>query len=206
MNGIKCELGPIAFAAEVAQVEMAQVGRHNLLGGIGGAFIGEMAVPAQDALLEAPGTMRAILKHFDVMIGFQQQDVRAAHPFKHQFRGMAEVRQHSNVTGPRLYQESYGIVGVMRHRKSLHDQVAEFEAVARREKPANEFGLELALERVLRRAIAINGDLELLGQSDQPLDVVVMLVRDQHTGQVFRRAANRCEALPNLFQREPRID
>ena len=33
------ELGAVALAAEVAEVEVAQVGGHDLLGGISGSFV-----------------------------------------------------------------------------------------------------------------------------------------------------------------------
>ena len=52
------QLGAIALAAQMAEIQMAQVGGHDLLGGIRGGFVREMAVPAQNALLEAPGTAR----------------------------------------------------------------------------------------------------------------------------------------------------
>jgi hypothetical protein len=65
------EFGAVAFAAQVAEVQMAQVGGHDLLSGISGGFVREMAVPAQNALLEAPGPRGAILEHLDIVIGFQ---------------------------------------------------------------------------------------------------------------------------------------
>ena len=40
-----------------------------------------MAVPAEDALLEAPGAVRAILEEFDIVIGFEDQDVGGAGAF-----------------------------------------------------------------------------------------------------------------------------
>lgn len=42
----------IAVAAEVNAIQMPEVGMQNLLQKIGGAFVGKMAVPAGDALLE----------------------------------------------------------------------------------------------------------------------------------------------------------
>jgi hypothetical protein len=70
---------------------MTQLGRDNLFGGVGGAFVREVTVSAENPLLEAPGAMRAILQHFHVVIGLKQEHVGAAHPFNNQSRGMAEV-------------------------------------------------------------------------------------------------------------------
>ncbi len=64
--------GPVAFAAQVSKVEMTQLGGHELLRGIGGGFVGEMAMTAEDALFEAPGPVRAILQQLDIVIGFEQ--------------------------------------------------------------------------------------------------------------------------------------
>ena len=58
------QFGSIAFAAQMGEIEMAQIGRHDLRGGFGGGFVGEMAVAAEDALLEAPGAARAFLHIF----------------------------------------------------------------------------------------------------------------------------------------------
>lgn len=150
--------------------------------------------------------MGTILQHLDIVIGFQQKHVRAAYAFQHQFRGMAQVRQNPDVAGWGLHQESNRVMGIMRNSKSLHHEIAQLKAVASREKPANEFGLELAFEGVLRGAIAINRDFELLRQPGQALDVVIMLVRDQHTREILRSAADGCEALADLAQGETGID
>lgn len=51
----------IAFAAEVAQIQVPQIGSHDLLDAIGGGFVRQMTVAPQDALLESPRSMRAFL-------------------------------------------------------------------------------------------------------------------------------------------------
>ena len=57
------EFGLVALAAQVREVKMLQLGGHDLRGGFGGGFVGQMAVAAEDALLEAPRTARTILQH-----------------------------------------------------------------------------------------------------------------------------------------------
>ena len=94
------QLGPVALAAQVAEVDVAQFGGHDLLGGIRGGFVREMAVPAQDALLQAPGTVGTILQHLHVVICLQHERVGRADAFEHQPRGVAEVRQETNVPAP----------------------------------------------------------------------------------------------------------
>ena len=49
------QFGPVALAAEVAEVEVAQAGGHDVLGGFGGGVVGKVAVTAEDALLRLQG-------------------------------------------------------------------------------------------------------------------------------------------------------
>jgi hypothetical protein len=89
-----------------------------------------MAVPAEDALLKAPGAARTILEHFDIVIGLNQEHVGSAHPLNHQARGVAEVGQNADIACRRLHQESNRVMGIVRNGKSLHKEVTELEAVA----------------------------------------------------------------------------
>ncbi len=63
-----CEFGFVAISTQVAEVKMAQIGRHDFLDAIGGGFVREMAVTAEDALLQTPRAMRTILQHLHVVI------------------------------------------------------------------------------------------------------------------------------------------
>jgi len=54
VHDVMREFGAIAFAAEMGEVKMAQFGGHDLRGGFGSGFVREMAVTAEDALLETP--------------------------------------------------------------------------------------------------------------------------------------------------------
>lgn len=62
------QIGMIALAAEVTEIQMAQFSAHDLLGCLGGGFVREMTVPAKDSLFETPGAMRAILQHLDIVV------------------------------------------------------------------------------------------------------------------------------------------
>ena len=54
VHDVMRQFGTIAFAAEMGEVKMPQSGGHDLRSGFGGGFVGEMAVAAENALLEAP--------------------------------------------------------------------------------------------------------------------------------------------------------
>ena len=140
-----CQLGAVALAAQVAEVQMTQVGGHDLLGGIGGGFVGEMAVAAQDALLEAPGPAGAILEHLDVMVRLEHERMGGADALEHQARGMAEVSQETDVPGAGAEEVTDRVLRVVGDAESLDQDVADFEAGAGGKEPARQPRLALIL-------------------------------------------------------------
>ena len=119
-HDIMREFGAIAFAAQVREVKMAQIGGHDLRDGFGGGFVREMAVVAKNSLLEAPRTARAILKHLHVVIGFEHEDVRGARAFNDQFCRMAEIGDEPDVAGGGVQQITDGILGIVRNGEGVH--------------------------------------------------------------------------------------
>src|SRR2546427_11178158 len=61
---------PVTIGAEVAEVKLAQLGRDNLPGDFSGSVVGKVAVPAEDALLDAPRAFGGVLQQLEVMVGF----------------------------------------------------------------------------------------------------------------------------------------
>ena len=201
------QFGAIAFAAQVAEVKMAQVGGHDLLGGISGGFVREVAMPAQDALLEAPGAARAILEHLDVVVGLQHQGMGGADPFEHQPGGVAKVGQETDVAGAGAQQEADRVLGVVRNAERLDQDVAHLEAGAGGEEPAGQPRLELVLDRLLRRAgCSRPGCAASRSAAGRLCTWSECSCVTRIAGQVLRRAANGGEALANLAQAETRVD
>ena len=83
---------------------------------------------------------RGILEHFDIVIGFQDQDVRGAHALDDQFGHVAEVGDEPQVAGGRAQQKTNRVLGIVRNGKSFHEQVVQFKAVAGLEQSPFEFG------------------------------------------------------------------
>ena len=86
------ELGPVTIAAQVPEIQMPQFIRDDLLSDFGGSDVGEMAVPAEDALFDGPRSSGVFLQQFQIVVCFQHQDVRGTDPLDNQFRRMAQVR------------------------------------------------------------------------------------------------------------------
>lgn len=90
-NDFAREFRTVAIAAEVPEVDVAEVRMNNGFQGIGGRFVGEVAVAAGNALLETPGPARIVLEQFQVVIGFQHKHVGSADSFANQAGGMAKI-------------------------------------------------------------------------------------------------------------------
>lgn len=63
-NDFMGQFGTVAVAAEVAEINVAEVGVDDGFEGGGGGFVGEVAVAAGDALLQRPGAAGIVLEHF----------------------------------------------------------------------------------------------------------------------------------------------
>ena len=65
------EFGLVAFAAQMREVKLLQIGGHDLRGRLGGGGVGEMTVPSKDTLFQRPGSALTFLQHFHIVVGFQ---------------------------------------------------------------------------------------------------------------------------------------
>jgi hypothetical protein len=210
------EFGLVAFAAQVREVKVAQPGGHDLRGGFGGVHVREMAVAAQDALLERPRAARTILQHLHVVVGFEHEGVRVPDAVKHELGRVAEVGGKADVAVRGAQKISDRVLRVVRNGKRLDAHVADFKPRAGLEQPPVNFRFEcvlgfqgevgflapLFLERpnrsVLCVAVAINRDVKFIREAEQAGDVIRVFVGDQNGGEIFRRAADSGEALADL--------
>lgn len=200
------ELRFIAFAAEMTQEEVTQFGGHELRGGLRRRGIREMTVATQNALLKAPGAMRTVLQHFHIVIGFEQQNVRAANAFDHEAGCMTQISKEADFTSGGMQEKGDGILGVMRDRERFDEHISEFKAAAGAEQAAIESCPRLSLQRFTGIAIAINRDPQFLREQQQSLDMVGMLMGYQDPGQILRRPPDSSQALPNLTAAKSCVD
>lgn len=205
-DGLVGELGAIAVAAEVAEVELLQVGVQDLVEDIGGGVIGEVAVAAEDALLQTPWTSHIFLQELQVVIGFQDNDVRAADAFHDELGGMAEVREETDGASTGIQDEADGVLGVVRDGKGVDAHLTQFERGAGDEHAAVELGRELAFDGFAGVAIAVNGDVEFGGDGGEALDMIAVFVGDENARQPFGSAADGGQSLADLAAAEAGID
>jgi len=217
------ELGRVTFAAQMGEVEVAQAVGHDLRGGLGGGDVGEVAVAAEDALLETPRTARTILQHLHVMIGFEHEDIGGADAVEYEPGGVAKVGGEAEGAGGSSDQVPNRVLGVVRDGKGFDADIADLKARAGGEKLPVDLGFELfgdigpigrriffadplGFQRpdrgVLRVAIAIDGNAKLICQAEEAGDVIAVFVSDENGREVFRCPANGGEALADLQRRK----
>jgi hypothetical protein len=123
-----------------------------LRGGFGGGDVREMAVAAEDALLERPRAARTILQHLHVVVGFEDEDVRGADAVEHEPGGVAEVGGEADVAARGAQKKSDGVLRVVRDGKGFDEDVGDSK-LRRCEQPPVEFGDEIRRRFFRRREI-----------------------------------------------------
>jgi len=200
------ELGQIAIAAEMAKKKVLQVCRHNLRSDLGGGFVGQVTMPAEDSLLGAPRTSSIFLEHFDIMIGFEDQNVGGADSFDDKPGGVAEIGEKTEIAALGAEQKSDGIIGVVGDAEGLDVDAAELEGGPRTEEAKIELLSELQLDGFFGEAIAIDGNLKLGGEHAEALGVVGMFVGNKNSAQVFRRPTDAQQTLADLARAQSRVE
>jgi len=72
----------------------------------------------------------------------------------------------------------------------VHKHVVDFETRAGFKQVAVEPGLQLEFKGFFCGAVAVNRNVELLGDSSQAVNMVAVFVCDEDGGKVFRRATD----------------
>ncbi len=91
----------VAFAAQMRQIKMGEPGGHDFGGSFGGGLVGEMAMASENPLLQSPGAA-GILKQFDIVVGFEHQDIGEPNTFEHEFGHVTQIgdEPHISRAGP----------------------------------------------------------------------------------------------------------
>lgn len=184
---------------------MAQIPGHDFGNTIRRGFIGEMAVPAEDALFQTPWTMRTILQHLHIVIGFEHEGVGLADPFQHQFGDVTQVCRKPNAASGGAQHKADWILRVMWNGKSLDTDIADIEAAARDEEPEIQVCALGAFDFLHSGAVAVNRNAGFLGDGCQSGNVITVLVCDEDGGEIFRDAPDPGEPLPDLATTEAHV-
>ncbi len=115
----------VTVAAEMSEHDALNLSGKKLLDHAGSGGVGKMPVARLNPLFHRPRPMRIVLQKFFVVIGFDYKCVNLAQPFHDHLCGVAEVGDESQAAGAGVKREPDRIDRVVRHRKSLHDNVAD---------------------------------------------------------------------------------
>ena len=192
------------MGAEVAQDEGAGAGIQDFADEVAGYFVREVAHAAHDALFHGPG-VGADLQHFQVVVGFQQEHVRALQVDANGVGEVAEVGGDGDFDAFGAEGEAYGVGCIVGGGEAVDVDIADDEAGAGLEEFEN--GLELAPgDGGGGEAAAVDGDAELFRDGGEAGDVVGMLVRNNDGGQRFGVDVDSGQALESFFAAQTGVD
>ncbi len=153
----------IAVAAEVDAIQMPEIGVQNLLQKIGGAFVGKMAVPAGDALLEVRRAKGIVAQEVEVVIGFEQKDFAFAYAIGNEAGAVAEIGEPADARGGGVNHKAHRFNAVVRHGERFDGKVAHFKGMAGFENPKLKIAFVNVPDFISGGAVAINWNAELGG-------------------------------------------
>jgi len=183
--------GRVAVAAEVNAIQMPEVWMQNLLQEISGAFVGKMAVPAGDALLEVRRAKRIVAQEIKVVIGFEQENFAFAHAIGNEAGAVAKIGEPADARGGGVNHKANRLNGVVRHGESFDGEVAHFKGMPGFENPKLKITFVNVPDFIGGMAVAINRNAELGGQHAQAGDVVGMFMGDENAIEPFGGAIER---------------
>ena len=111
-DGVEGALEVVAFAAEVGEKHLPEGVAGDVGEQGGGHLVGEVALAAEDALLEGPGA-RAAVDEILVVVGFENDELAAAEAFAGDGGGDAEIGGDAESRGAGGQDEPDGIIGIV---------------------------------------------------------------------------------------------
>ncbi len=205
--------GAVAFAAEVGEEDMTPARRGHRGEEFTGAFVGEVAMPAADALFDRPRALRVILQHLRAIIGFDHEHIGLANALLDVLRGVAEigepgetVRRREEVVRPVGEEKGHGVVRVMWHGKAFDLEIAESEARAGLEKLPVGAVFQPGLYGAGGGMVGEDLDRPVARQSADAGGVIAVLVCEEDGIDAFERLADGGQQLRDSPGRETGVD
>ena len=114
----------IVVFAQMAQDQRAGAGVQDFANEVAGDLVREVSHAAHHALLHRPG-IRADLQHLDVVVGFEEKEIRGAKMPLDRLRDVSQVRRNSYRAAAEPETEPDRIDRVVRDRKRCYADVAD---------------------------------------------------------------------------------
>lgn len=155
-----------------------------------------MPFPSHDSLLQVPG-IRANLKHLEIVIGLEDNDITAAQSLSNQFCHITQVCNVSNLETFRLKRETKRIHGIVRYGKGRNLEVLEQERLA----SGDEFQAIAHNPRINCGECLfpdVNRNLSLGKKSRNAIYMVGVLMGDDDRVEIVERLADGVKSLQRL--------
>ncbi len=123
------DLGVIVVLAQMAEDQGRGAAIEFMAEVVVNGVIGKMAVAAHHALLDGP-RVGAHAQDFEVMIGFEQQEIRTLQVELDGIRNVAEIGDHAELDALGAEAEADGVDGIVRDSEAVDFDVADREARA----------------------------------------------------------------------------
>jgi hypothetical protein len=167
-------------------------------------FIRQVSLPAHNALLDGPGIW-ADLQHVEVVIRLEHEKVGSTEVYTNGIGHVTEVSHKSDLHAFRPDRETDGIRGIVRDRKTGNLEATDGEALTGLK--GLEFGCVVAPGDVWRgQPRQVHRLVNLPQQREEPRHMIAVLVRDEHSIQLFGVFGDRMEKRCELFPAQAGID
>jgi hypothetical protein len=209
LNGARGQRRGIAVAAEVTEHNAFNAARgQQLFDHGGGGGVGKMTVTRLDALFHRPGTVRIVLQHFLVVIRLDHESMHFAQPLGQQLGGVTEIGDETEGTPARVQSESDRLDRVVRHGKSLHNNVADGKFRPGPEEAPVPMLIEqtVATNGFSRQRVAINRHGKFPAQDFETANMIAVLMREKHAIELLRGNAALLETADELARAQAAID
>jgi hypothetical protein len=202
------KLRRVAIAAEMSENDALDSAGKQLLDYARRGVIRQMPMPRLDALLHRPRSVLVVLQKFLVVVRFDDQRVHSTQSFDQHFGGVTEIGDKTEAARAGVKYKSDGIDCVMRHRKRLHENVADRKLRAGTKDSPISVSIQrtIAADRFGSERICVNRRVEPAAKDFQTANVIAMFVGKQDAIELLGRDSAPFESENNLPRAQPAID
>lgn len=196
----------VVVLAQVAEDKRRGTGGEIVPEKIGNDVVREMAVAAHHALLYGPW-IRADLEHFDIVIGFEQQNIRGAQMVLDGIWDVAKIGGNPDFDARGAKGVADRIDGIVRNGETVDRDIADRERTACLETFDGGFaGFPIDDRRGALRNVDGNGAAQFAEEAAEAGNVIGVFVGDEDGVEPIKRFARGGETLHEIAYTQARVN
>ena len=202
------QLGRIVLMAQMAQHRVAHARLIQLQQRFTAGFIAQVPIAAQDARLELRGIMIVCVQHIDVMVAFQQHDIRARQRLQRFLGKHADIRGRGHAVPAIIHAIAYRLRRVVRDAIGHNARIANVKGFAAFKHPAAAGSniAQGALHGLPGAVVCVNRHMVFAAEDAHALDMIAVLVRNQDTAEGFGQYADAGKPLADRAAGQSRVN